>query len=222
MGYATLGAAGRTQLAFRIDPQAVEWNVKINTNVEQTLGGRVVQVLGATVSDITIVGSIGEDHSKAATGGASEHPGRSWKLAEAFVTKIRNMQREQAEYALLSSSRRKTAAPLIFHYPPKSWRFAVYIKNITDPQGGVITHTTGRFSYQYRLTLFIEQDATGALVRAGTSNGVLDQKKADAVAAYIARISDGIGWHISQYNGPPSAAYVAAAPAAPPKPQGVG
>lgn len=166
-----------------------------------TLGGRVVQVLGSTLSDITITGSYGEDHSLRGDG-SNDAPGRSWRLAEAFVAKVREIQRQQVEYSLLTPVRRKSAAPATFSYAPLGLRFSVYVKSITDPQGGAITHTFGKFHYQYVLTLFVDQDASAQLVKAGTSNGYLDAKKAQAVQDYIARISEGIGWGASQYNGP--------------------
>lgn len=208
MGVATLGFAGGPKLAFRIDPNDISWNFKINTSVVDTLGGRVVQVLGATLSDVTIRGSYGENHyaGKGARG-SEDHPGASWRMAEVFVSKIREMQKHQAEYALLSTVRRKTAAPAVFHYPPKGWRFACYIKDIADPDGGNVTHRTGKFSYEYVITLFVEQDSAGSLVKAGSSGGVIDSKRQQAIESYIARISDGIGWHISQFNGPPGASY---------------
>jgi len=203
VGVATLGIAGSTQVAFRVDPEQLSWDYKIDANVINTLGGRVVQVLSQTLSDITVQGSYGEDHSLGpARHGADDHPGRSWRLAEAFVTKIRDIQRQQVEYSLLTPVRRKSAAPAIFSYPPLGIRFAVYVKSITDPDGGAITHTFGKFSYKYRLSLFVEQDASAQLVKAGTSNGYLDAKKVQAVQDYIARISEGIGWGASQYNGP--------------------
>lgn len=203
MGVATLGVANGPQVAFRIDPDAIDWSFQVDANVTQTLGGRVVQVLGSTLSDITIQGSYGEDHARGrAVAGAEDHPGRSWRLAEAFVAKVRQIQQYQVEYSLLTPVRRKSAAPAIFSYPPKGLRFAVYVKSITDPDGAAITHTFGKFSYKYTLTLFVEQDASAQLVKAGTSNGYLDAKKAQAVQEYIARISEGIGWGASQYNGP--------------------
>lgn len=205
MGIATLGFAGGPQVAFRIDPDSISWNFQINTSVINTLGGRVVQVLGATLSDITVAGSYGEDHTKgAAAKGIVDHPGRSWRLAEAFAAKVRDMQQHQVDYSLLTPVRRKTAAPAIFHYAPKGWRFNVYIKSIIDPTAGnnAISHSQGKFAYQYQLALFVEQDASGQLVRAGTSNGVIDAKKQQAIEAYIARISDGIGWTATAFNGP--------------------
>lgn len=201
-GVATLGFPGGAQIAFRVAPEQINWDFQVDTSVTNTIGGRVVQVLGSTLSDVTIRGSYGEDHTLGRGVGSDEHPGRSWKLAEAFVAKVREIQRQQVEYSVLTPVRRKAAAPATFSYAPLGIRLSVYVKSITDPQGGAITHTFGKFHYQYVLTLFVDQDASAQLVKAGTSNGYLDAKKAQAVQDYIARISEGIGWGASQYNGP--------------------
>jgi hypothetical protein len=93
--------------------------------------------------------------------------------------------------------------PAVFTYPPKGWRFQVYVKDFSDADGGgSVVLTPGKFNNRYRLTLFIVQDASESLVTAGTTNGVLSKQKEAAIAAYFARISDGVGWRFSQYNGP--------------------
>jgi hypothetical protein len=104
--------------------------------------------------------------------------------------------------------------PATFSYPPQNLNFSVYVKDLTDPDGGnSITYTPGKFNQRYLLTLFVVQDNSDALIKAGTSNGVYSAKQAAAVDAYMARISDGIGWHISQYNGPMGGPATVKAPA---------
>jgi hypothetical protein len=92
----------------------------------------------------------------------------------------------------------------VFIYSPKGLRFQCYIKSIVDPDGdgtaGVV-HKVGRANYRYVLTLFPVQEGSTSLTKAGMSNGVLDQARAKAVDAYIARISQGIGWKFTAYNG---------------------
>jgi hypothetical protein len=97
----------------------------------------------------------------------------------------------------------KMQIPAVWNYPDRGWRFAVYVKDLSDVSGGgMVTQAQGRVAYEYQLTLFIVQDMSDALVKAGETNGVLNQKKADAIKEYFTRISDGIGWHFSEYNGP--------------------
>jgi hypothetical protein len=184
MGVASLGFAGGPNMTFRIDPESVEWNFKINTTVIPTVAGRVVQVLGATLSDMTVTGKYGQ-HTKLGK------DGQSWKLAEAFANRVREIQAYQSRD---STTRAKMHVPAIFAYPPKNWRFQVYVKSLADSRGGSVMHTTGRFSYDYALTFFIVDVISDDL-------HTISGKKKAAVDKYIARISEGIGWHFSQYNG---------------------
>jgi hypothetical protein len=190
-GVASLGFSGGPSVRFRLNPEAVDWNFQINTAVIETVGGRVVQVLGATPSDLVIRGSFGEVRGSSHT--------ESWTMAEQFLTSIKAMAEYQARDA-----RRQGAMnpPAIFNFPAKGWRMGVYIKSFTDADGAAaITHRPGRFSYDYILTLMIDSDLSGQTGILGTNNGVLNTMKDKAIASYIARISDGIGWHFSQYNG---------------------
>jgi hypothetical protein len=203
MGYATLGFANGPGIQFRIDPQEVAWGFKINTSVTPTVGGRVVQVNGATLEDMTINGLFGEDRS-AGVGATPpkddphEHPGRSWRLAKRFSGQVRLlMDRQSAD----SNVHRKMHLPPTFTYPPKNWKFQVYIKGFADPDGGTITMSTGKFSHGYSLTLFIVQDTSSQLIQAGATNGDLNLARSQAINDYIARISDGIGWKPTKYNG---------------------
>lgn len=184
MGFASLGFEGGPSLTFRIDPDAIEWSYEIDTTVIDTVGGRVVQVLGATLSDMTISGHYGQNH-------AAGPDGESWKLAEAFANRIREIQAYQSRDA---TQHGKMHVPATFNYSPKGWRFLVYVKALADTRGGSVAHQTGRFSYDYALTLFLVDVLSDDL-------SVLSGAKKSAVDAYIARISDGIGWHFSQYNG---------------------
>lgn len=184
MGVASLGFAGGPSVTFRIDPNSVEWNFTVNTTVIDTVAGRVVQVLGATLSDMTVLGQYGQNVK-------AGRNGESWRMAEAFVNKIRAIQEHQSRDA---SQHGKMHVPAIFNYAPKNWRFQVYVKALQDSKGGSITHEQGRFSYDYALSLFIVDVISDDL-------HILTGAKKKAVDAYMARISEGIGWHFSQYNG---------------------
>lgn len=194
MGTATLGYPGGPAIGFRLDPELLSWDWQIITSVQETIGGRVIQVLGAYLNDLTVQGSFGQDHSAGANG-------VSWKQAEAFLELIRQIMDYQAQDA---NQQNQMHRPAVFTYPPKNWRFNVYVKDLTDADGGAsIVMTPAKINQRYNLTLFIVSDGSDSLVKAGTSNGVLNQKANDAIAAYMARISDGIGWHYSSYNGYP-------------------
>jgi hypothetical protein len=191
VGQATLGIAGGPTVTFRVDPESISWNWTVITNVVDTIGGRVIQVIGAYLDDLTVSGSFGQDHSTPR--------GDSWRQAEAFLQLVTQIMEQQSAD---SSQQAKMHPPAIFSYPPRSWRFQCYVKALTDAEGGnSIVMTPGKFNQRYVLTLFIVPDGSSKLTRAGTTNGVYSAKAEQAISAYMARISDGIGWHYSQYNG---------------------
>ena len=194
MSRATLGFEGGPSMTFRLNPQEIDWKFDIITAVTETLGGRVIQVVGSDLSDIVITGQLGEVRG-------TRHI-ESWKLAEAFFAKIKEMMKYQAVGA---DKYGKMGQSAVFTYEPLGIRYNVYIKDIQDPDGGGgVTHRPGKFSYSYVLTLFIVQPRSARIVAAGeTSDGVVDVAREKAIQDFMARISDGVGWKFSEtWNGP--------------------
>lgn len=202
MGYASLGWPNGPNLTFRVDPRSVDYQVQVDTNTIETVAGRVVQVLGAHVTDVVVAGDLGEDHSRGS--GSPEHPGVGWKLAEEFFSKIQAMMAQQSKDASVVGVR-GTLNPATFHYAPLGLRFQCYVKSIIDPDGDgqtAVAHKLARPNYRYILTLFPVMTDSVQLLQAGQSaNGPLDKAKAAAIDAYISRISQGIGWRFTAYNG---------------------
>jgi hypothetical protein len=160
------------------------------TNVVETIGGRVIQVLGARLDDLTVQGSLGEDRAVSA--------GESWELAQAFLTTVTAIMEAQSAD---SNTQALMHPPAVFTYPPKGWRWNVYVKALTDPDGGnSLILKPGKSNQRYSLTLFIVQESS-ALIPAGTVDGALAQQSSQAVAAFMARISDGVGWTANKYTG---------------------
>lgn len=194
MGVASIAFSGGPSLKFRLDPESIDWNFKILTNVTETMGGRVVQVIGATLSDCVVQGSVGEQRG-------SVHF-TSWQLAEAFFAKIAEMMEFQTRGA---NGKSPMVPPAIFSYPPLDLRLSVYIKNLADADGtGSVSHRQGKFSYGYQMTLFIVPEGSGQVKIAGTnSDGYLDKQRQAAIDNAMNRIADGIGWKYSDtFNGP--------------------
>lgn len=218
MGTATLGYPGGPSIAFRLDPELITWNWQVLTNVIETIGGRVIQVIGARLDDLTVQGSVGQDHA------AGPVNGTSWHQMEAFVSTVTAIMEAQAAD---SNQQGKMHPPAVFTYPPRGWRFSVYVKALTDPDGqSSVILRPGKINQRYSLSLFIVQDGSASLVKAGTTNGVFSQKAYDAVSSFMARISDGVGWHFTQYNGqatgtlPGSPPFTKAPGGLPPSPTG--
>jgi hypothetical protein len=188
-------------LTFRINPNSIKWNFTINTSVTNTIGGRVVQVLGATLSDLTVAGDYGQDHSK------KGEDGLSWVMAEQFVAAVKKKAIKQTSEVNVQGQTKKTLPVLDFRFPDYGWHFGVYVLGLSAREGETaISHTVGNFSYGYVLRLFIVEERSDTAVKAGGSmssgKGVIDKKKAQAIGSYVARISAGVGWKKSEFNDP--------------------
>lgn len=133
MGQASLG--GRP---FRIDPTSISWSYKAKTKEVPTVGGKVVQVFGTDISDMTVSGQFG-------IGG--------WQQQAAFLQEMKNLWEEQA------SSSTQIMPPHRFMYPPKGWDFQVYLKAYTSPDGPTSVVLDNKiFNPKWTLTLFIVED----------------------------------------------------------------
>ncbi|MCX4799551.1 hypothetical protein OG497_37480 [Streptomyces sp. NBC_01242] len=200
MALASIGFSGGPQLTFRINPSSIDWGFDIHSSVTHTVGGRVVQITGATLRDMTVVGYLGENRRAGASPDRlADHAGVSWRLHEAFMARCRAIMDFQSRDA---SRTGKMHEPATFNYPPKDWRWKVYLKSVEDLDGSAsVEHRTGKFSHGYQLTLFIVQSGSASLVSAGESRSEIDAAQAKAISSYIERISEGIGWRQSEYNG---------------------
>lgn len=159
---------------FRIDPDAISYQYSVDYSVIDTLGGRVIQVLGATIGDITIMGHFGQDHKRKRL---------SWQLAESFGTQIRALMDQQV-LPPKNAHNGSTHQPLRFTYldGTHNWDMKVLIKGYEEIDGGgSIEHRNGKFSYGYKLTLFLVKDSSLHLSRVQGDR-------------FIARISKGLGW----------------------------
>lgn len=192
MGTATLGYPGGPSAAFRVDPDLIDWSWSVQTNVVETIGGRVIQVLGARLDDLTVQGSLGQDHSSKATG-------ESWQQAQAFLTTVTAIMEQQASDATQNSLMHP---PAVFTYPPKGWRWSVYVKALTDPDGGnSLVLKPGKANQRYVLTMFIVNESSVLTVAGTGETGALAQQSQQAISQFMARISDGVGWKANTYTG---------------------
>lgn len=178
-------------LKWRIAPSSFDWNYSIDTNVIETLGGQVVQVLGATISDLSVTGYFGQDRATKQ---------ESWRLAKAFHQKIQSMMDAQVlpqSAVKIANAGGKVGITNNVHQPwpfsyrdaAHNWDFKVLIKGIAELDGdGSLEHRTGKFSYGYRLTLFVVESGTDQLTQIAKDD-------------FIARLSKGLGWKQSTYNG---------------------
>jgi hypothetical protein len=199
MALASLGFASGPRITFRINPSSIDWGFDIHTAVTPTVGGRVVQITGATLRDVTVTGYLGENRRAGTAAKGQDHPGASWRLHEAFIKTCREVMEYQSRD---SRTPGKMHAPAVFNYPAHNWRWQVYLTEVADADGQAsVEHRTGKYNHGYALKLFIVQAGSDSLVKAGTSKNAIDAAQEKAISSYIARISEGIGWRQSEYNG---------------------
>lgn len=101
---ATLTCNGRT-FTFPVNPNEVQWGYVLNTNVEETYGGRVVQILSVKIEEMTIKGEIGK-------GG--------WEGLNTLTQFMTTMLVEQ----------KMSQKPGVFFLPSRNWRFSVYATSL--------------------------------------------------------------------------------------------
>lgn len=192
MGTATLGYAGGPSVAFRIDPDLIDWTWSVQSNVVETIGGRVIQILGARLEDLTVQGSLGQNH-------ADKAGGESWQQAQAFLATVTAIMEQQSAD---SNTQATMHPPAVFTYPPKGWRWNVYVKSLTDPEGNnSVVLAPGKVNQQYVLTLFIVNEGAELVAAGSTETGALAQQSQNAITQFMARISDGVGWTANKYTG---------------------
>jgi hypothetical protein len=166
MGVATLG-----NHRFRLDPESVSWDFKIHAVDLPAVGGKVVQVLGTELGDMTVTGSFG-------VGG--------WREQAEFLKTMKTIGDDQVNAQRASNS---TVQPFRFKYPPKGWDFAVYLTGFTAPGSSRSIQLSETIANpKWTLTLFIVEGA-----------GTLKKVAQDV---YISRLSQGMGWKQTAYNGP--------------------
>jgi hypothetical protein len=193
MSVASLG-----DIRLRINPSQVHWEYSVDAAVIPTVGGRVVQVYGVTLGDMTVQGLYGQKRDGV--------PKESWELAEDFLKNIRRLAIEQSRPVTAAQLSGVDPTPMHrtwrFYYnddtaerrnnglPIHNWDFQVSIKSLKDiaAPSFSLAHQTGKFSYGYELTLFLHQDNTGKLSTVAKN-------------AFIERLSSGLGWQRTPYNG---------------------
>lgn len=128
MGVATLTHRGRT-FRFRCDPTDIKWFYGLNTKVEQTYGGQVVQILSAKIDALEVTADSGN--------------GR-WNHLYSLLTFCRDLLFDQ----------KNTGEPAVFSFPPRGWTLKVFLSNFpyTDSWQNVTYPFTLRFKVQEDVT----------------------------------------------------------------------
>lgn len=105
MGVAAI-LGGPTPYHFRTDPSGISWGYNLNTAVQNTKGGRVIQILSVTITSLEVTVDMGNAHES------------ELKRLLRFCQDLGNWQVEKKE-------------PVKFVYPPRNINLKVFLKGIT-------------------------------------------------------------------------------------------
>lgn len=129
MAIASLSHQGKV-LRFRTNPNSITWEYNLRTNVEDTYGGQVVQLLSANIDNLRVTAQAGR-------GG--------WAYIEQVSLFFRDMLFDQRE---------GRGDPGIFRYPNRGWELKVFALNFPfkDSVGDVLKDFTMSFRVQEDVT----------------------------------------------------------------------
>jgi hypothetical protein len=136
---ASLTFNGKT-LRFRTNPNEIWWSYTLNTHVEQTYGGRVVQILGTRMEDLVVKIECGN-------GG--------WDYLTKVVGFLRQMMIEQ---------RKDGGKTAVFSYTTRRWRLKVFALSV--PFQDEVTATTRELELRFKIV----EDLTGQMTQMALSN----------------------------------------------------
>ena len=114
---------GNKSLTFRTNPNSIMWSYSLNTAVENTWGGRVVQILSTSMEDLKVVIECG-------MGG--------WDYAMKVARFMRDMMVDQ-----------RNGEPGTFQYTTRGWNLSVFALNI--PFQDRITETTREIELNFKI-----------------------------------------------------------------------
>lgn len=109
MAMASISHGGKV-FRFRTNPNSIRWTYTLNTKVDETYGGRVVQILSASIDDLVVTADAG---------------GGGWEYLYAAAIFFRDMLFDQ----------RSGGEPGTFSYPNRGWEMDVYAVNFPFKDG---------------------------------------------------------------------------------------
>lgn len=141
-GIASLDFGGKV-LRFRTNPNEIWWSYSLNTAVEQTYGGRVVQILSTRIDDLVVKIDCG-------WGG--------WPELTRVVNFLRTMMIEQ---------RKDGGKTAVFNYTTRRWRMKVYALSV--PFQDAVNATTRELEIRFK----VAEDLSGEMSRLALSAELL-------------------------------------------------
>jgi hypothetical protein len=146
-GTCTLNAPGVGVLTFRTNPNEITWDYNLITHVEETYGGRVIQILGTKIDNLTVKVDCGQ-------GG--------WNYAMYVVNFMRDLMVQQ-----------RNGQPATFTYTTRSWNLNVFAANV--PFHDSVQETVRELTLQFQIQEDISGIQTSASLDAalqGMQDGI--------------------------------------------------
>jgi hypothetical protein len=170
-------------ILFPLDPESVGWRAINKTKSTNTVGGKVVQVYGTSISEVVIRGSFG-------TGGFDSAQNFYNQVASWVDQQVGNLTKQPGTGQGIFNG-----APLHFLFPYRNWDMMVYILRFFAPGPGTdgsMTVNPNIVNYQWGLTLYIasingNNGGTG-------NNGALVTETDASLISYVNESAQYFGW----------------------------
>jgi hypothetical protein len=166
---------------FPLDPESVGWRAVTKTKATNTVGGKVVQVYGTSISEIVIRGSFGA--------GGFDSAQNFYNQVTLWVdTQVGNLNGKAGGGQGIYNGN-----PLQFTFPYRNWSFPVYILRFFAPSPGAVgsmTVTPEIVNYQWGLTLYI-----------ASKNVSLLTEQDQSLLSYVNESAEYFGWFPNAANG---------------------
>ena len=171
---ATGSGASIDGMNFVVDPQSVHWDYSVKINTKKTVGGKVIQLLGFNMGDLIVQGQYPGHHT-------------TWNQKK-FLDRIIKIADEQVPII-----GRPSPKPVRFMWPNMNWDFWVFVKDLKQDGASVaIERSNGAFSPNYTLTMFVYED----------NGNIVEAIKTSTQVKFLQRITAGMGWSQTDWNGP--------------------
>lgn len=136
-GIASLHHPGVGTLRFRANPKEFNWSYTLNKRVDQTYGGRVIQLLGTRIDDFSF---------KADSGALGN--GGGWPYTQKVAKFLRDVMLEQ-----------RGGTPATFEYTTRGWKFNAYVASV--PFADAVEEVLREFE----VGLKVQEDVSGLMSR---------------------------------------------------------
>ena len=130
MGVAII-TGGPNDFHFRIDPNLITWQYKLNTHVDETYGGKVIQLLSVSITNLTIQSDSGRG-------------GRDYlKKVITFTRDLLLWQKENPDKVVK------------FVYSPRGYNFTVHLTGLS------MSDSLDNITFPYSFNFNVNEDVSG-------------------------------------------------------------